>query len=320
MGNYINYTVFWIELRLNSTHSPKELRSGRQWSRTEVIWVVRNLENIRFTICGPEGRTIQALLQGFPYAKLFISTLLEEKQGLRCGRYKKYDEQALLTSFHPTHKVTETGQIVLGQVVPSETTSCRHWMTSLTQDAQTRGEMESTGLLRVFTLRNLVRDRWETHSYYLPWHGKKTGINTVVGGGKEERRYDLLAGWGVTRWTEGKEGDLCRQSSPAVGAFAERNGEDGVDVIIICWNTVGSLLIVDQNSRTVPKLPTTPVNEGIVPFRWKGRYYQCLKLPLGWGRSLLWLYQPMETCVSELKSCGTRELAYLDCFLSSPSP
>lgn len=55
-------------------------------------------------------------------------------------------------------------------------------------------------------------------------------------------------------------------------------------------------------------------------FRWKGRYFQFLALPFGWGRSPLWFTQLMSPFVKELRSYGYRTLAYLDDFLIEPSP
>lgn len=56
-------------------------------------------------------------------------------------------------------------------------------------------------------------------------------------------------------------------------------------------------------------------------FRWEGRYYQCVALPFGWGRSPLWFTQLMRPFLGELRQRhGFRVLGYLDDFLIAPSP
>lgn len=54
-------------------------------------------------------------------------------------------------------------------------------------------------------------------------------------------------------------------------------------------------------------------------FRYEGRYYQCVALPFGWGRSPLWFTQLMVVFVRELRRVGYRVLSYLDDFLIAPS-
>ena len=55
-------------------------------------------------------------------------------------------------------------------------------------------------------------------------------------------------------------------------------------------------------------------------FRYDGRYYQCVALPFGWGRSPLWFTRLMAPFVAELRSYGYRVLPYIDDFLIIPSP
>ena len=54
-------------------------------------------------------------------------------------------------------------------------------------------------------------------------------------------------------------------------------------------------------------------------FHYAGRYYQCVALPFGWGRSPLWFTQLMAVFVTELRRKGYRVLSYLDDFLLAPS-
>lgn len=54
-------------------------------------------------------------------------------------------------------------------------------------------------------------------------------------------------------------------------------------------------------------------------FHYAGRYYQCVALPFGWGRSPLWFTQLMATFVKELRRSELRVLAYLDDFLLVPT-
>lgn len=54
-------------------------------------------------------------------------------------------------------------------------------------------------------------------------------------------------------------------------------------------------------------------------FRWDGRYYQCVALPFGWGRSPLWFTQFMAIFVKQLRCLEFRVLAYLDDFLIAPT-
>lgn len=54
-------------------------------------------------------------------------------------------------------------------------------------------------------------------------------------------------------------------------------------------------------------------------FRYNRRYYQCVALPFGWGRSPLWFTMFMSAFVKKLRSEGLRVLAYLDDFLVAPS-
>lgn len=54
-------------------------------------------------------------------------------------------------------------------------------------------------------------------------------------------------------------------------------------------------------------------------FRYEDRYYQCIALPFGWGRSGVWFTQFMATFVTELRRRGWRVLAYVDDFLIAPS-
>ena len=54
-------------------------------------------------------------------------------------------------------------------------------------------------------------------------------------------------------------------------------------------------------------------------FRYAGKYYQCVALPFGWGRSPPWFKMLMAILVGELRGLGYRTLAYLDDFLLAPS-
>ena len=55
-------------------------------------------------------------------------------------------------------------------------------------------------------------------------------------------------------------------------------------------------------------------------FRYTGRYFQCVALPFGWGRSPLWFTQLMAPFVTRLRSWGYRVLPYIDDFLIIPTP
>lgn len=55
-------------------------------------------------------------------------------------------------------------------------------------------------------------------------------------------------------------------------------------------------------------------------FRYDGRYYQCVALPFGWGRSPLWFTRLMAPFVAEMRSYGYRVLPYMDDFLVIPTP
>lgn len=55
-------------------------------------------------------------------------------------------------------------------------------------------------------------------------------------------------------------------------------------------------------------------------FRYRGRYYRCVALPFGWGRSPLWFTELLRPFVAHLRGAGLRVLAYLDDFLVIPSP
>lgn len=55
-------------------------------------------------------------------------------------------------------------------------------------------------------------------------------------------------------------------------------------------------------------------------FRYAGRYYRCVALPFGWGRSPLWFTQFISTFVPEVRRWGYRVLPYVDDFLIAPSP
>lgn len=50
-------------------------------------------------------------------------------------------------------------------------------------------------------------------------------------------------------------------------------------------------------------------------FHYYGKFYQCVALPFGWGRSTLWFTQFMAVFVKEVRRLGMRVLAYLDDFL-----
>lgn len=54
-------------------------------------------------------------------------------------------------------------------------------------------------------------------------------------------------------------------------------------------------------------------------FRYEDRYYQCVALPFGWGRSPLWFTRFMAIFAQELRKEGLRVLAYLDDILIAPS-
>jgi Reverse transcriptase (RNA-dependent DNA polymerase) len=52
-------------------------------------------------------------------------------------------------------------------------------------------------------------------------------------------------------------------------------------------------------------------------FRYDGRFYRCIALPFGWGRSPIWFTQLMVPMVRKLRQ-QCRVLAYLDDFLICP--
>lgn len=55
-------------------------------------------------------------------------------------------------------------------------------------------------------------------------------------------------------------------------------------------------------------------------FHYYGKYYRCIALPFGWGRSPLWFTQLMTVFLRPLRQLGYRVLCYLDDFLIAPSP
>lgn len=55
-------------------------------------------------------------------------------------------------------------------------------------------------------------------------------------------------------------------------------------------------------------------------FLYEGRYYQCVSLPFGWGRSPRWFTHFMIPFVQELRQLRYRVLSYLDDFFAAPSP
>jgi hypothetical protein len=56
-------------------------------------------------------------------------------------------------------------------------------------------------------------------------------------------------------------------------------------------------------------------------FRYAGRFYQCVALPFGWGRSPMWFTRLLRPVVQHLRTNEHyRVLAYLDDFLVAPSP
>ena len=55
-------------------------------------------------------------------------------------------------------------------------------------------------------------------------------------------------------------------------------------------------------------------------FRYDGKYYQCVALPFGWGRSPLWFTRLMAPFVAEMRSYGYRVLPYMDDFPLIPTP
>lgn len=56
-------------------------------------------------------------------------------------------------------------------------------------------------------------------------------------------------------------------------------------------------------------------------FRYSGRYFRCVALPFGWGRSAMWFTKMMRVMVKHVRSkMGYRILPYIDDFLMAPSP
>lgn len=56
-------------------------------------------------------------------------------------------------------------------------------------------------------------------------------------------------------------------------------------------------------------------------FRYDGRYYRCIALPFGWGRSCLWFTKLMRPLVQHLReNMEYRVMAYIDDFAAAPSP
>lgn len=54
-------------------------------------------------------------------------------------------------------------------------------------------------------------------------------------------------------------------------------------------------------------------------FRYGGRYFKCVALPFGWGRSPLWFTQLVAPLVKHMRGKGWRILAYIDDFLIIPT-
>lgn len=56
-------------------------------------------------------------------------------------------------------------------------------------------------------------------------------------------------------------------------------------------------------------------------FRYDGRYYRCIALPFGWGRSYMWFTKMMRPLVQYLREKkGYRVMSYIDDFAAAPSP
>lgn len=64
-----------------------------------------------------------------------------------------------------------------------------------------------------------------------------------------------------------------------------------------------------------------PVMRDMFMFRYNSRYYRCIALPFGWGRSVLWFTKLLRPLVQYLREkCAYRVLPYIDDFLLAPSP
>jgi Reverse transcriptase (RNA-dependent DNA polymerase) len=69
-----------------------------------------------------------------------------------------------------------------------------------------------------------------------------------------------------------------------------------------------------------PHFRLSPSIRDLFCFRYYGRYYRCVALPFGWGRSPMWFTQFMVPVVTHLRGVMKfRVLAYLDDFLVVPS-
>lgn len=56
-------------------------------------------------------------------------------------------------------------------------------------------------------------------------------------------------------------------------------------------------------------------------FRYGGRYYRCIAIPFGWGRSALWFVKLLRPLVQHMRErMAYRVLPYLDDFLIAPTP
>lgn len=56
-------------------------------------------------------------------------------------------------------------------------------------------------------------------------------------------------------------------------------------------------------------------------FRYGGRYFRCIALPFGWGRSVLWFPKLLRPLVQYLREkLGYRVLPYIDDFVAAPCP
>lgn len=55
-------------------------------------------------------------------------------------------------------------------------------------------------------------------------------------------------------------------------------------------------------------------------FSFAGKFYQCIALPFGWGRSPLWFTQVIALLARALRGLSYRVLCYLDDFLIVPAP
>jgi hypothetical protein len=124
------------------------------------------------------------------------------------------------------------------------------------------------------------------------------------------RCHDIVKLCGMARRTRRKERALCGKPVEAIQALAQRKRENGdtarVRFRIGTWGEDGVL-------RHLCEVSTLSVRSQIRDwflFRYDGRFYRCISLPFGWGRSSMWFTQLMVPMVLPEGDTGDRQAAH----------